>query len=78
MHACTLPSPGHRIAFSSTSNMNDLFVEGKTKLHGMIQNSVNAVKAIPTVSKFLEEGTLTPDEVILSKNFLKFLLVESA
>lgn len=35
----------------------------KTAVHGTFQNLVNAVKPIPTVSTFLQEGDLTPDEV---------------
>ena len=38
----------------------------KTAVHGTFQNLVNAVKPIPTVSTFLQEGDLTPDEACVS------------
>jgi ubiquitin-like-conjugating enzyme ATG3 len=48
----------------------DSLNDAKTKIHGTFQQMVNAVKAVPTVSKFLEEGILTPDEFIQAGDLL--------
>jgi len=48
----------------------EFFDAAKTKAHTMLQQGVNAVKAVPTKSEFLSEGMLIPDEFIAAGDLL--------
>ena len=63
---CIVYTPGSLVSSFSM----DLYNEVKTKAHGTLQSAVNAVSAVPTKSRFLEEGTLIPAEFVEAGDLL--------